>query len=103
MANHRASSNSRVFFNTKLTLRSCALYLPLSAAYIVAVYHSMKNELRHTVPGSTPVKRKGASQFSQEAKGAAGALPGEHSLVTEGCCYVLWLDFCVPQMVQANG
>lgn len=49
----------------------------LSAAYIVAVYHSMKEELRRSGPGTTPVKRRGASQFSQEAEGAAGALPGE--------------------------
>lgn len=62
------------------------LYLLLSAAYIVAVYQSMKDELRHSAPGSTPVKRKGASQFSQEAEGAAGALPGEQSLVTGYCC-----------------
>uniref|UniRef100_A0A8C9PET8 DNA polymerase epsilon catalytic subunit n=1 Tax=Spermophilus dauricus TaxID=99837 RepID=A0A8C9PET8_SPEDA len=48
----------------------------LSAAYIVAVYHSMKEQLRRSGPGTTPVKRRGASQFSQEAEGAAGALPG---------------------------
>lgn len=65
----------------------CDLCLPLSTAYIVAVYQSMKDELRHSAPGSTPVKRKGASQFSQEAEGAAGALPGEQSLVP-GYCYV---------------
>jgi hypothetical protein len=65
----------------------CDLCLPLSAAYIVAVYQSMKEELRHSAPGSTPVKRKGASQFSQESEGATGSLPGEQSLVT-GYCYV---------------
>lgn len=56
---------------------SCQSYfLMIVSAYIVAVYQSMKDELRHSAPGSTPVKRKGASQFSQEAEGAAGALPG---------------------------
>uniref|UniRef100_A0A8C0XK30 DNA polymerase epsilon catalytic subunit n=1 Tax=Castor canadensis TaxID=51338 RepID=A0A8C0XK30_CASCN len=57
-------------------VRACSLCLPLSAAYIVAVYHSMKDELRRSAPGSTPVKRRGASQFSQETEGVAGALPG---------------------------
>lgn len=52
--------------------------LSSSAAYIVAVYHSMKEELRRSTPGSTPVRRRGASQLSQEAQGEAGALPGEH-------------------------
>lgn len=101
LASHRAPSNSGVFFSTSLTLRPCDLILPLSAAYIVALYHSMKNELRHSAPSSTPMKRKRASQFSQEANGAAGALPGEQSLVMEEPCYVP--DFCVPQMIQANG
>uniref|UniRef100_A0A8C5Y0V0 DNA polymerase epsilon catalytic subunit n=1 Tax=Microcebus murinus TaxID=30608 RepID=A0A8C5Y0V0_MICMU len=47
-----------------------------SPTYIVAVYHSMKDGLRRSAPGSTPMKRRGASQFSQEAEGTAGALPG---------------------------
>lgn len=64
----------------------CDLCLSLSAAYIVAVYQSMKDELRHSAPGSTPVKRKGPSQLSQEAEGAARGLPGEQSLVTGYCC-----------------
>lgn len=56
---------------------SCQSYfLMIVSAYIVAVYHSMKDELRRTAPGSTPVKRRGSSQFSQDAEGAAGALPG---------------------------
>lgn len=41
----------------------------------------MKEELRRSTPGSTPVRRRGASQLSQEAQGEAGALPGEHP-----CC-----------------
>lgn len=53
---------------------------PVSAAYIVAVYHSMKEELRRSAPGSTPVRRRGPSQLSQEAQAVAGALPGEHPL-----------------------
>ncbi|NP_035262.2 DNA polymerase epsilon catalytic subunit A [Mus musculus] len=56
---------------------SCQSYfLMIVSAYIVAVYQSMKEELRHSAPGSTPVKRKGASQFSQESEGATGSLPG---------------------------
>ncbi|KAF7467824.1 hypothetical protein GHT09_000761 [Marmota monax] len=56
---------------------SCQSYfLMIVSAYIVAVYHSMKEQLRRSGPGTTPVKRRGASQFSQEAEGAAGALPG---------------------------
>ncbi|KAB1255677.1 DNA polymerase epsilon catalytic subunit A [Camelus dromedarius] len=57
-----------------ITSESCAC--PVSAAYIVAVYHSMKEELRRSTPGSTPVRRRGASQLSQEAQAGAGALPG---------------------------
>ncbi|KAM8817888.1 DNA polymerase epsilon catalytic subunit A isoform 4-T4 [Rhynchonycteris naso] len=56
---------------------SCQSYfLMIVSAYIVAVYHSMKEELRRSAPGSTPVRRRAASQQSQEAQGAAGALPG---------------------------
>uniref|UniRef100_A0A286XC68 DNA polymerase epsilon catalytic subunit n=1 Tax=Cavia porcellus TaxID=10141 RepID=A0A286XC68_CAVPO len=56
---------------------SCQSYfLMIVSAYIVAVYHSMKDELRRSAPGSTPVKKRGPSQFSQEAEGTAGALPG---------------------------
>ncbi|XP_043835295.1 DNA polymerase epsilon catalytic subunit A [Dromiciops gliroides] len=56
---------------------SCQSYfLMIISAYIVAVYHSMKEELRRSAPGCTPVKRRGNSQLSQEADGLAGALPG---------------------------
>ncbi|XP_019487455.1 PREDICTED: DNA polymerase epsilon catalytic subunit A [Hipposideros armiger] len=56
---------------------SCQSYfLMIVSAYIVAVHHSVQEELRRSAPGSTPVKRRGASQPSQEAQGAAGALPG---------------------------
>ncbi|PNJ05586.1 POLE isoform 8 [Pongo abelii] len=56
---------------------SCQNYfLMIVSAYIVAVYHCMKDGLRRSAPGSTPVRRRGASQLSQEAEGAAGALPG---------------------------
>ncbi|XP_059531846.1 DNA polymerase epsilon catalytic subunit A isoform X2 [Myotis daubentonii] len=56
---------------------SCQGYfLMIVSAYIVAVYHSMKEELRRSAPGSTPVRRRAASQPSQEAQAAAGALPG---------------------------
>uniref|UniRef100_A0A8C5NU58 DNA polymerase epsilon catalytic subunit n=1 Tax=Jaculus jaculus TaxID=51337 RepID=A0A8C5NU58_JACJA len=56
---------------------SCQSYfLMIVSAYIVAVHHSMKDELRRSAPGSTPVRRRGASQFSLEAGGVVGALPG---------------------------
>ncbi|RMC06098.1 hypothetical protein DUI87_17643 [Hirundo rustica rustica] len=45
-------------------------------AYIVAVYHSMKEELRRNTPGSTPIKRRNTSQVSQEALGELRAMPG---------------------------
>lgn len=46
-------------------------------AYIAAVYHSMKEELRRNAPGATPIKRRGGSQASQQALGDLSALPGE--------------------------
>lgn len=49
-------------------------------AYIAAVYHSMKEELRRNAPGGTPVKRRGGSQASQQAVGDLSALPGTASL-----------------------
>ncbi|EMP24874.1 DNA polymerase epsilon catalytic subunit A [Chelonia mydas] len=55
---------------------SCQNYfLMIVSAYIVAVYHSMKAEVRRSAPGSTPIRRAG-SQASQEAAGEAGAMPG---------------------------
>lgn len=49
----------------------------LHPAYIAAVYHSMKEELRRNTPGATPIKRRGgASQTTQQATGDLGALPG---------------------------
>lgn len=49
-------------------------------AYIAAVYHSMKEELRRNTPGATPVKRRGGSQPSQQALGDLSALPGKEPL-----------------------
>lgn len=49
--------------------------LPMPA-YIAAVYHSMKEELRRNAPGATPVKTRGGSQASQQAVGDLSALPG---------------------------
>lgn len=46
-------------------------------AYIAAVYHSMKEELRRNAPGATPVKRRVGSQASQQALGDLSALPGK--------------------------
>ncbi|XP_073410903.1 DNA polymerase epsilon catalytic subunit A [Dendrobates tinctorius] len=56
---------------------SCQSYfLMIVSAYIVAVYHSMREELRRNAPGSTPIKRRQNSQVSQEPVGEAGAMPG---------------------------
>ncbi|XP_074410293.1 DNA polymerase epsilon catalytic subunit A isoform X1 [Zonotrichia albicollis] len=56
---------------------SCQSYfLMIISAYIVAVYHSMKEELRRNIPGSTPIKRRSTSQVSQEALGELRAMPG---------------------------
>nr|XP_028564984.1 DNA polymerase epsilon catalytic subunit A [Podarcis muralis] len=56
---------------------SCQNYfLMIVSAYIVAVYHSMKEEMRRSAPGSTPVKRRASSQVSQEPVGEAGVMPG---------------------------
>lgn len=46
-------------------------------AYIVAVYHSMKEEIRRNSPGNTPIKRRANSQISQEPTAEAGVMPGE--------------------------
>ncbi|KAJ3603695.1 hypothetical protein NHX12_028439 [Muraenolepis orangiensis] len=52
-------------------------FLMIVSAYIAAVYHSMKEELRRNAPGATPIKRRGGgSQASQQAAGDMGALPG---------------------------
>ncbi|XP_059569609.1 DNA polymerase epsilon catalytic subunit A isoform X2 [Alligator mississippiensis] len=56
---------------------SCQSYfLMIVSAYIVAVYHSMKEEMRRNTPGSTPIKRRTNSQASQEVVGETGAMPG---------------------------
>uniref|UniRef100_A0A8B9JNV3 DNA polymerase epsilon catalytic subunit n=1 Tax=Astyanax mexicanus TaxID=7994 RepID=A0A8B9JNV3_ASTMX len=56
---------------------SCQKYfLMIISAYIAAVYHSMKEELRRNAPGATPVKRRGGSQMSQQPAGDVSALPG---------------------------
>ncbi|AWP07054.1 putative DNA polymerase epsilon catalytic subunit A [Scophthalmus maximus] len=55
---------------------SCQKYFLMTvSAYIAAVYHSMKEELRRNAPGATPVKRRGGSQASQQAVGDLSALP----------------------------
>lgn len=48
-----------------------------SPAYIAAVYHSMKEELRRNTLRATPIKRRGGSQASQQAVGDLSALPGK--------------------------
>uniref|UniRef100_A0A673NN21 DNA polymerase epsilon catalytic subunit n=1 Tax=Sinocyclocheilus rhinocerous TaxID=307959 RepID=A0A673NN21_9TELE len=56
---------------------SCQKYfLMIISAYIAAVYHSMRQELRRNAPGATPIKRRGATQASQQPTGDVSALPG---------------------------
>ncbi|KAE8634027.1 hypothetical protein XENTR_v10002174 [Xenopus tropicalis] len=56
---------------------SCQSYfLMIVSAYIVAVYHSMREEMRRNAPGNTPIKRRQNSQVSQEANADGGAMPG---------------------------
>lgn len=56
---------------------SCQKYfLMIISAYIAAVYHSMREELRRNTPGATPIKRRGGTQLSQQAAGDGTALPG---------------------------
>ncbi|KAH0625488.1 hypothetical protein JD844_015027, partial [Phrynosoma platyrhinos] len=56
---------------------SCQTYfLMIVSAYIVAVYHSLKEEMQRNGPGSTPIKRRTNSQVSQEPVGERGAMPG---------------------------
>uniref|UniRef100_A0A8D2JHL9 DNA polymerase epsilon catalytic subunit n=1 Tax=Varanus komodoensis TaxID=61221 RepID=A0A8D2JHL9_VARKO len=56
---------------------SCQNYfLMIVSAYIVAVYHSMKEEMQRNGPGSTPIKRRTNSQVSQEPVKETGAMPG---------------------------
>ncbi|GAA6086212.1 DNA polymerase epsilon catalytic subunit A [Tachysurus ichikawai] len=56
---------------------SCQKYfLMIISAYIAAVYHSMREELRRNAPGATPIKRRGGSQASQQPAGDVSALPG---------------------------
>lgn len=55
---------------------SCQKYfLMIVSAYIAAVYHSMKEEIRRNAPGATPIKRRGGSQATQTV-GDLSALPG---------------------------
>lgn len=69
--------------NTQQTCKFSTIFLFIythtlsTPAYIAAVYHSMKEELRRNAPGATPVKRRGGSQASQQAVGDLSALPGK--------------------------
>lgn len=64
------------FFSPLQILNVRSVSMP---AYIAAVYHSMKEELRRNAPGATPVKRRGGSQASQQAVEDLSALPGMES------------------------
>lgn len=72
----------------------------LHVAYIAAVYHSMKEELRRNAPGATPVKRRGGSQASQQALGDSTALPGETLLkrLLQLLTHSIEISFCVTEL-----
>ncbi|XP_063171878.1 DNA polymerase epsilon catalytic subunit A [Candoia aspera] len=56
---------------------SCQNYfLMIVSAYIVAVHHSMKEEMQRNTHRSLPVRRRAGSQSSQEAVGEIGTMPG---------------------------
>ncbi|TDH12869.1 hypothetical protein EPR50_G00050310 [Perca flavescens] len=81
---------------------SCQKYfLMIVSAYIAAVYHSMKEELRRNAPGATPVKRRGGSQASQQAVGDLSALPGMISFSQEYVSSELTQNFfTITQKIQ---
>ncbi|XP_018524002.1 DNA polymerase epsilon catalytic subunit A [Lates calcarifer] len=81
---------------------SCQQYfLMIVSAYIAAVYHSMKEELRRNAPGATPVKRRGGSQASQQAVGDLSALPGMISFSQEYVSSELTQNFfTITQKIQ---
>uniref|UniRef100_A0A3B3HNQ0 DNA polymerase epsilon catalytic subunit n=1 Tax=Oryzias latipes TaxID=8090 RepID=A0A3B3HNQ0_ORYLA len=81
---------------------SCQQYfLMIVSAYIAAVYHSMKEELRRNAPGATPVKRRVGSQASQQALGDLTALPGMISFSQEYVASELTQNiFTITQKIQ---
>uniref|UniRef100_A0A6Q2YZ91 DNA polymerase epsilon catalytic subunit n=1 Tax=Esox lucius TaxID=8010 RepID=A0A6Q2YZ91_ESOLU len=81
---------------------SCQKYfLMIISAYIAAVYHSMREELRRNAPGATPIKRRGGSQASQQAVGDSGALPGMISFSQEYVSSELTQNFfTITQKIQ---
>uniref|UniRef100_A0A3B5MER7 DNA polymerase epsilon catalytic subunit n=1 Tax=Xiphophorus couchianus TaxID=32473 RepID=A0A3B5MER7_9TELE len=81
---------------------SCQKYfLMIVSAYIAAVYHSMKEELRRNAPGATPVKRRAGSQASQQAVGDLSALPGMISFSQEYVASELTQNiFTITQKIQ---
>ncbi|CAL8327108.1 unnamed protein product, partial [Arctogadus glacialis] len=82
---------------------SCQKYfVMIVSAYIAAVYHSMKEELRRNAPGATPVKRRaGGSQATQQAAEDLGALPGMISFSQEYVANELTQSFfTITQKIQ---
>uniref|UniRef100_A0A3Q3JPX5 DNA polymerase epsilon catalytic subunit n=1 Tax=Monopterus albus TaxID=43700 RepID=A0A3Q3JPX5_MONAL len=81
---------------------SCQKYfLMIVSAYIAAIYHSMREELRRNAPGATPVKRRGGSQVSQQAAGDLSALPGMISFSQEYVASELTQNvFTITQKIQ---
>ncbi|XP_029296654.1 DNA polymerase epsilon catalytic subunit A [Cottoperca gobio] len=81
---------------------SCQKYfLMIVSAYVAAVYHSMKEELRRNAPGATPVKRRGGSQASQQVVGDLSALPGMISFSQEYVSNELTQNFfTITQKIQ---
>ncbi|KAJ8415285.1 hypothetical protein AAFF_G00422650 [Aldrovandia affinis] len=81
---------------------SCQNYfLMIVSAYIAAVYHSMREELRRNAPGATPIKRRGGSQASQQPAGDSNALPGMISFSQEYVSSELTQNFfTITQKIQ---
>ncbi|XP_032807748.1 DNA polymerase epsilon catalytic subunit A [Petromyzon marinus] len=62
---------------------SCQTYfLTIVSAYIMAVYHSLQEEMKRNEPGDTPVKRRGHGSQSTQAANKDG-LPGTTSFCQE--------------------
>uniref|UniRef100_A0AAY5EBJ6 DNA polymerase epsilon catalytic subunit n=1 Tax=Electrophorus electricus TaxID=8005 RepID=A0AAY5EBJ6_ELEEL len=81
---------------------SCQKYfLMIISAYIAAVYHSMREELRRNAPGATPIKRRGGSQGTQQPAGDVSALPGLITFSQEYVCSELTQNvFTITQKIQ---
>lgn len=58
------------------------------AGYVVATFQNLQSEMQRSLPGSTPVRRRGNTQSQVTAAGGGGGGGGEAS-ITPGM-----VDFC---------